>query len=128
MIIARLSLFAIMLVGFVQLFALSELDDAKLDAELGQFSSLLKPFVAPELIQSEIHSVGKFKTVEYLETSILEPVSSKISTSKGDFIVIGTVSGIKGQRVTITGLDDARLKPKLCIETKCFNLRNTPSL
>lgn len=128
MIIARLGIFLVLLFVFLQMFALSDLDDAKLDAELGQLSSLLKPFVDPELIQSEIHSVGEFESVEYLETSLLEPVSSKVSTSKGDFMVIGAVSGLKGQRVTITGLDDTRLKPKLCIETECFKLRNAPSL
>ncbi|EGR4421502.1 hypothetical protein DDN26_14670 [Vibrio cholerae] len=126
--IARWGLIVVMLFGFQQLFAFSGFDDTKLDSELGQLSSLLKPFVDPELIQSEIHSVGVFESVEYLETSILEPVSSKVSTSKGDFMVIGAVSGLKGQNVTITGLDDTRLKPKLCIETECFKLRNAPSL
>ena len=126
--LVRWVLIGAMLFGFQSLFALSGLDDAELDAELGQFSQLLKPFVTPDLIHSEIHSVGVFESAEYIETSLLEPVSSKVSTNKGDFMVVGAVSGIKGQHVTITGLDDTRLKPKLCIETKCFKLRSAPSL
>ena len=126
--LVRWVLIVAVLFGFQSLFAFSAIDDAELDAKLGRFSGLLKPFVDPELIGSEVHSVGVFVSAEYLEVSLLEPASSKVSTSKGDFVVVGVVSGLQGQSVTLTGLDDNRLKPKLCIENDCFKLRNVPSL
>ncbi|CAK2444041.1 conserved hypothetical protein [Vibrio crassostreae] len=128
MIVVRFALLAVMLFGFQKMIALSGFDDAELDEQFGQLSGLMKPFVDKELIDNKAHSVGVFESAKYLETSLLEPVSTQISTSKGDFMVIGAVSGLKGQQVSVTGLEDSRLEAKLCIESECFKLRNAPSL
>ncbi|WP_299021000.1 hypothetical protein [uncultured Photobacterium sp.] len=70
--------------------------DESLEEDLGFLGGLLKPFVPAESIPVLVHDVGSYVSSVYVNTSIVEPVTTPVNTDKGNFMVIGTVSAMKG--------------------------------
>ena len=119
---------AMLFAGIPFSLSLIDADDKLLDDTLGPLGSVLKFAVPDRNIADNPINVGVFESSIYLSTSILEPIMSRIQTSKGSFVVVGNVSGIKGSPVTLRGLSDSRLNNTLCIKDKCYKLLDAPGV